>query len=110
MGLSLCPSSHPPSSKWPGRTEAGEKGSDGTLGLHPLRGLPAEAGQGSPGPRHPGRAPAASHHHIMALHLRLLVRQLVVLHFEATRAGGAGSGPVPAQPPPGPNPRASQSH
>ena len=31
---------------------------------------------------------AASHHHIMALHLRLLVRQLVVLHFEAVRAGG----------------------
>lgn len=31
---------------------------------------------------------AASHHHIMALHLCLLVRQLVVLHFEAVRAGG----------------------
>lgn len=46
-------------------------------------GRPAEAGQGSPGPRNPGRVPAASHHHIMALHLRLLVRQLVVLHFEA---------------------------
>lgn len=31
---------------------------------------------------------AASHHHIMALHLSLLVRQLVVLHFEAVRARG----------------------
>lgn len=31
---------------------------------------------------------AASHHHIMALHLCLLVRQLVVLHFEAVGAGG----------------------
>lgn len=41
----------------------------------------------------------------MALHLRLLVRQLVVLHFEATRAGGAGSGLVPAQPPLGPQPQ-----
>lgn len=28
----------------------------------------------------------------MALHLCLLVRQLVILHFEAARAGGAGSG------------------
>lgn len=51
-------------------------------------------------PRRGRRPPlAASHHHIMALHLRLLVRQFVVLHFEAARAGGANSGLGPAQPP-----------
>lgn len=44
-------------------------------------------------------------HHIMALHLCLLVRQLVVLHFEAARAGGIGSGLEPAQPPPRPHPK-----
>lgn len=66
------------------------------------------AGQGTqlqaPQP-HAALAPAASHHHIMALHLRLLVRQLVVLHFEAARAGGAGSGLAPAQPPQRPQPK-----
>lgn len=87
-----------------GLWEAGE-GSEGTLGLHPLRGCPAEAGQGTRLQAPQAHAAPASHHHIMALHLRLLVRQLVVFHFEAARAEGAGSDLAPAQPPPRPQPR-----
>lgn len=87
-----------------GLWEAGE-GSEGTLGLHPLRGCPAEAGQGTRLQAPQAHAAPASHHHIMALHLRLLVRQLVVFHFEAARAEGAGSDLAPAQPPPRPQPK-----
>lgn len=68
-----------------------------------MAGWPRHVGDPASGSRDSPLRPrpaAASHHHVMALHLRLLVRQLVVLHFEAARAGGAGSGLVPARPPP----------
>lgn len=60
---------------------------EGTLGGH-WSSAPCRVPVGSPA--RPACAPLrASHHHVMALHLRLLVRQLVVLHFETAKAGGA---------------------
>lgn len=52
----------------------------------------------------------ASHHHIMALHLCLLVRQLVVLHFEAVRAREGSQSWCQHGPLRDPDPRDSQSH
>lgn len=85
VGFSVCPSSRGPPPR------GGPAG--GSRRRVPSRGLPCG---GAPRGRRPARpspppraAPRPSHHHVMTLHLRLLVRQLVVLHFEATRAGGA---------------------
>lgn len=62
LGFSCCPSSHPPSSKWP--DEGGWGGSEDTLRFHRLPELPCgrpwgESGSSQPGPA-PRRAPAGS--------------------------------------------------
>lgn len=57
VSLSAPPLTHPPSSG-PGLTEAGEKGSDGTLGPHPLRGLPRGGWARLPRPTPPWPGPS----------------------------------------------------
>lgn len=66
-GLGFSAPSSPTSPSGPGLTEASKKGRMAHSDHTRCGGCPAGGWAGLPGPRHPGRVPAASHHHIMAL-------------------------------------------